>query len=993
MSIKHNHTIHQLFVEQVKKTPDNIAITCDDQNITYQELNTKSNQLAHYIRRQYEKLHKKPLAPDTLIAIYFQRNIEMMIAILAILKAGGAYVPFDPSYPQARIGYMMQNSQVTLLLTQEKFTEELDQFSNQSLLDADYIFVDADWQKISQESNENLPPIACANNLAYVIYTSGSTGNPKAVLIEHKGLVSLVTTTAPNIITNSTAKVSLLHSICFDFSVWVWAVSLSRGAQIILFTEQELPPYKEISKVLQEKQVTIVTLPPTLLELIPPTYNLPELKMIIVGGEKCPQKLVDAWAKNKLFINMYGPTETTIVSTMTFCQAGAAVTIGKAVANTELYILDEKLQPTSPGEIGELYIGGIGVARGYLNHPDLTKEKFISYKNSRVYKTGDLVRLLPDGNLEYVGRNDQQVKIRGYRIELGEIEDTLCKYKDITQCVVNVWSKNESEQVLVAYYATKNKQKLNPKKLREYLQQILPDYMLPAFFVFVTEFSLTANKKIDRQNLPLPYNSYEIENTNNFEVLSYSSEIERKIFEIWSKFLKLPANQFSNTDNFFVLGGDSLLITRVLVAIKKELNIDVPPTIFLANPTIANIVQNSKMSKKKPVLTNSGRNKLETDITIANTIIPSKNFNPNLYHPNNILLTGATGFLGVYLLNAILQKTSATIYCLVRAKNLDQATTKLKQNINKHKFTYLLDNPQVKIIVGDLEKTHLGMTQDDWDFLAKNVDSIYHCGAYVHHIYDYNKLFLANVQSTIELLHLTAQHKNKAFHYISTISSVSNFDDYGYATEDGPSDITPPKSLSGYALSKWVAERILWQAHKRGFNIAIYRPGNIMGDTNFGICHPEQNHLLLLIKSCIQLGVIPNFDDRFEAVPVDVLANAITTLSVQSQSNGRVFNLHHPCQPAWRQFIEWLKEYGFKLKSIAPEIWRQQLQHIDEQNALFPLLTYYLNSSNNELNEASKIRYHTTQKMLTEIGITYPKIDKEYIHKCIDYLVMSCFLG
>jgi len=991
-----NKTIIQLFAEQVKKTPDNIAIICEERSITYQELNEKTNQLAHYICKQYKNFYHVPLTPDTLIAVYQQRNIEVMICIIAILKAGAAYVPLDPHYPKARIGYMLENSQAQLILTQERFTEELDVFSKQSLLCVNYIFVDGHWPNIAKESIDNLEPIAKANNLAYVIYTSGSTGTPKGVLIKHKGVASLILDTAKTIIPGDFAKVLQIYSVCFDVSVWVWTATLTRGATLVILSEQELPPYKEIADVLEKKQVNIAPLPPTLLEMVPPDYDLPKLKTIVVSGEKCPQSLVDTWAKNKIFINAYGPTETTIFSTIAFCQPSQKVTIGNAVANTKIYILDKNLNPTPQGEIGELYIGGIGVARGYLNKPNLTKERFFTYQNSRVYKTGDLVRFLLDGNLDFIGREDQQIKIRGYRVELGEIEDTLCKQKDIAQAVVNVWQKdlqNENEKTLVAYYSSKTNQTLNHEKLRKHLRQFLPEYMLPAFFIFMEEFPLTPNKKIDRKNLPVPFTtpSSTIESTAN----NNDQEIENKLCKIWSELLKIPKTNFTKTDNFFALGGNSLLTARMLLAIKKELNLNIQLMVFLNNPTIANIAQCAAATSDKINTKNTAQNlcaKLAMDSAAADTIIPHTNTNPDLYNPCVILLTGATGFLGIHLLNTLLQKTSATVYCLVRGGNLDTVDSKLKQNIHKHKLEHLSGNPRVKIIIGDLEKPILGIAHDKWLWLATNVDSIYHCGAYVHHVYDYDKLFKANVQSTIELLKLSAENKNKAFHFVSTISSISAFDEYGYATENGPSELSLPVTPSGYALTKMVAERILWRAQKRGFNITIYRPGNITGDTTFGICHPEQNHLLLLLKSCIQLGIVPNIDNNFEALPVDVLANSIIALSLQQQKNGRVFNLHHPYPTVWRQFIAWIQDYGFDLKYVQPEIWRQQLQNIDEKNALFSLLVYYINSDNNEIEDTSKIRYHKTQKILAAADIIYPKVDKDYVFKCVDYLVQCDFL-
>jgi thioester reductase-like protein len=355
------------------------------------------------------------------------------------------------------------------------------------------------------------------------------------------------------------------------------------------------------------------------------------------------------------------------------------------------------------------------------------------------------------------------------------------------------------------------------------------------------------------------------------------------------------------------------------------------------------------------------------------------------------LLTGVTGFLGVYLLNELINTTQAIIYCHIRAANQTAAKQRLQKTLLKYQLKHLVNNPKIKIIIGDLEKKFIGISPNVFKRLAKKVDSIYHCGAYVNHIYHYQQLYPANVRSTRELLKFAALGKNKAFHYISTISCVSNLDDKGYAREACPKQ-NLPKLLCGYTLTKWASERMLCSAMQHGFAITIYRPGNITGSSINGISNPERNHLLLLLKSCIQLGMAPDWDAYFDMVSIDIVAKSIIGLSLEPNSKSRLYNMQNSKPPTWRQFIKWVNKYGFKIKMVKPEIWHKHIRAVDEQNALYPLLTYYLNGGAEELRASAKVKYQKTQKHLHKIGIYYSKYNKDYIFKCLDYLVAISFL-
>ncbi|HEY9657256.1 MAG TPA: amino acid adenylation domain-containing protein, partial [Allocoleopsis sp.] len=435
--------IHQLFEEQVDRTPDAVAVVFENQQLTYRELNQRANQLAHY-------LQTLGVGPEALVGICVERSLEMVIGILGILKAGGAYVPLDPAYPQERLAFMLQDSAVPVLLTQSHLADKLPSHS------AKMRYLDKDWQDIEQQSQENFAGNAKANNLAYVIYTSGSTGKPKGVLLEHRGLCNLAQAKVQQFDVKSSSCVLQFASPSFDASVWEIVIALTGGARLCLGSREKLLPGVQLVGLIQQQRVTHVTLPPSALAVLPET-DLPTLQAIIVGGEPCLPSLAAKWAHNRQFFNAYGPTEATVDATIApYEQSMKIFPIGRPIANTQVYILDRHLQPVPIGVAGELHIGGDGLARGYFNRPELTQEKFIpnpfsDQPGARLYKTGDLARYLPDGNIEFLGRIDHQVKIRGFRIELGEVEATLSQHPDVREAVVTVREDMPGDKRLVAY--------------------------------------------------------------------------------------------------------------------------------------------------------------------------------------------------------------------------------------------------------------------------------------------------------------------------------------------------------------------------------------------------------------------------------------------------------------------------------------------------------------------------------------------------------------
>ena len=636
--------LHELFEYWAKQTPNAPALVFEGQQLTYDELDRRANQLANY-------LQKSGVKAETVVGICIDRSIEMVIGVLGVLKAGGAYLPLDPTYPAERLAFMIEDARIPLLLTQKQFINTLPLQENSLLSSADsrpseirnpkseinnpqVICLDSDWKTIAAESQEKPAINITADNLAYVIYTSGSTGKPKGVAVTHRGLGNVSAAQIEMFGVGPGSRVLQFSSLSFDASVFEIVMAFGSGAALYLGTAERLLPGTNLLRFLRDYAISIVTLPPSALAQLP-FEELPDLKTITVAGEACPVDLANRWGKRHQFFNLYGPTEATIWATAAECNGNLEkMHIGCPIQNTQIYLLDNDLKPTLPGPPGEMYIAGIGLARGYLDRPKLTEERFINYPLGdevgemidltsgsspkrrrevvRLYKTGDLARRLPNGNIEFLGRADHQVKIRGYRIELEEIEATLCQHPRVKQAVVvaqkiqsdsltkeisgvSTVSKrplSNSDQQLVAYLVASDAAKLTSMKLREFLKETLPDYMVPTIFMVLDVLPLTPNGKIDRKALPAPAKS-----RPETIFVAPRNSIEKTVVTIWKDVLGLE--QTGIHDNFFELGGHSLSVATVIARVQEIFNVELPFRSLFEKPTIAEIVRLIETLKKQ----------------------------------------------------------------------------------------------------------------------------------------------------------------------------------------------------------------------------------------------------------------------------------------------------------------------------------------------------------------------------------------------------------
>ncbi len=610
--------VHEWFEDLVQEKPDALAVTFTSRedgadqghHLTYAQLNHRANQLANYLR-------KAGVGPEVLVGICVERSIEMMVGIMGVLKAGGAFVPMDPTYPKERLEYMLEDSGVRVLLSQQRLISDFEfrisesstfQVAGGKLQDAggdpkseipnrqsaidniQVIALDADWEVIAEEDSGNVVSGATPQNLAYVIYTSGSTGRPKGTMLRHQGLCNLATAQTAAFKVGWGSRIMQFSSLSFDASVWETVMALLSGSTLCLASREIVASGSALVEMMRQNRVTTITIPPSVLSVLP-EESLPDLRTIITAGEACSQDLVQRWSPGRHFFNAYGPTETTVCASMHECtiEHQHEPPIGRPIANFQLYILDRHWRPVPIGVPGELHIGGVGLARGYLHRPDLTAEKFVpdpfgKAPGARLYKTGDLARYLPDGNVEFLGRIDFQVKVRGFRIELGEIESVLSQHPSLQDAVVIVREDVPGDKRLVGYLVAKPAAAPSIAELRSYLKARLPEYMVPTSFVTLEKLPLTTNGKVDRNALPAPDQSRpDLES----KYVAPRNDVEEKIAAICAELLGLE--RVGIYDSFFDLGGHSLLATQFISRLREAFQVEIPLRRLFEKPTVAEL--------------------------------------------------------------------------------------------------------------------------------------------------------------------------------------------------------------------------------------------------------------------------------------------------------------------------------------------------------------------------------------------------------------------
>lgn len=886
-------SIDRLFEEQVYETPDAVALVYNSESITYTALNSRAEQLAR-------RLKSKGAQANQLVGLYLERGVSMIIGIIAVLKAGAGYLPLDPESPSERTRYILGDAAPSVVLTEERFLSHL------SLASCETIALNEGWWKNSCCETSDLKPDSNitlgSRGVAYVIYTSGSTGRPKGVVIEHRNVTRLFSVTSSWAEFAPSDVWTLFHSYAFDFSVWELWGALLYGGRVIIVPPLLTRSPQEFYHLLCRESVTVLSQTPGAFKRLidaqqAQSWLRDSLRLVVFGGERLDLSSLRPWtsqhgARTPRLVNMYGITETTVHVTwkeLTESEIRCESTslIGRPISDLEVYLLDAQGQPVPHGVKGEIYVGGEGVARGYLNQPQLTAQRFLpdpfsQESSARMYRSGDLGVRRIDGTLEYIGRNDDQVKIRGFRIELGEIEDQLVQQECVKDAAVIAREDNSGEARLVAYIVPTDpgqESKLLAEALRFRLRQLVPPYMVPSDFVFLTSLPLTNHGKLDRAALPAP----------DIVACGSSSQDppreggETTLARIWESALRVSS--IGRADNFFELGGHSLIALKVVLQVNE---------VFSQTLSVADLYRYPILSEFASRLTGAAESQEEVDLAREAVLDPDVRVRSETSSTRlrSILLTGGTGFVGRFLLQRLIQESNATIYCLVRG-TARTARDRLERVLSQWNLrTDELDR-RIVVVAGDLGQPRLGLESGLYRTLCDEVDTVYHCATSMNHLETYWMAKPTNVGGAVELLRFATMGYAKSVNVISTLSVFGMSDAGRFRIVDEQSSIERERhSVSaGYAASKWVSEKLFVTAMQRGVPCNVFRLGLVWADGAEGR-YDELQREDRLFRSCLLTGLgIKNYQFEMIPTPVDHVSEAVVFLSKRHGRGGGIFHI------------------------------------------------------------------------------------------------------
>ena len=990
MEYNKKQNITQMIEKQCDLTPDNIAITFEDSFITYRELNERANQLARYMK-------KFGIGRNSIVGIMLPRSLEVLVSIFAVLKTGACYIPIDPSFPKNRIDYMLENSNADLLLCFDnsyEFEKTLDvRLHNSKIYDGD---------------NHNLDIINLPTDPSYIIYTSGSTGNPKGVMLNHLALTNLTNSLNNSVefLKNPVDNMSIasITTISFDIFIFETLICLQKGLKIVMANNNEQVTAELLDNLIERHSIKAIQMTPSRMRIFIDNKDklphLADLKYIVLAGEALPDKLLADILEigNITVYNGYGPSETTVFSTFTDVTNYEKVNIGKPIANTQIYILDKDLNTCPIGVPGEIYIAGDGVGIGYINNPEITKERFLSNKfdnTTLYYRTGDLAKYLPNGEIEYIGRIDNQIKIRGLRIELNEIENWILKFPNIEKCVVTPKTDDKDRTFLIAYIVVNNR--IAIANLRSYLGNNMPRYMVPSYFVTLEELPYLPNGKINKKALPLP-NLSTI--NSNEKYCAPRNDLEVKIANAFEKILNV--SPISVKDNFFELGGDSLLAMSLQIELMKISNNITYSDIFMHSTVeeLANKI-NTYLSCTYTEFSAEDFKDISGVLDETNTIYKSLKKNDI----GNILLTGVTGFLGSHILDEYLKQNPKGIaYCLIRTELGLSLEKKLLDKLHFYfgdKYDKLVGN-RIIIINGDIGLDNLGLSEQDSNTLVNSITTVINSAAIVAHFGNYSLFKKINVDGVAHLIEFCKQYK-KRLYQISTLSISGNtFDTGSYIEQNFTHEIIFKEnnffinqSLNNvYVRSKFEAEKLILEAINNGLDGYILRIGNLMprlSDGKFQV-NVNENAYVNRLLAFMKLKAVPDYliDGYTEFTPVDSCAQAILKVVEYPTLKNRIFHLFNHNHVDIKLLLNIFNEYEH-IEILDNEDFVKYINKIlslpDSNELLSGILSDF--DKNKRLIYESNIKLNSdfTIDYLKKTDFKWPIIDKNYLSRFIEKFI------
>ncbi|WP_421525896.1 amino acid adenylation domain-containing protein [Pseudomonas yamanorum] len=929
----------------------------------------------------YRQLHRMSLAiqqrlgpllrhHDTppVIGVCLGKSPELYASILAVLAYGAVYLPLEPGHPLQRQQVMLETAGVAVLLDDGKHPLR-DGFS---ALDVSTLDTAGNPQLMRQRPSMDA---ACM-----VLYTSGTTGQPKGVLLSQHNLAHFTAWFGGHVQLNEHSRVLQFSPLSFDSSLIDIFPSLIAGAELIVPSEDQRRDPQQLVELIRQQRITHAFLPPALLSILPLDQPL-GLAHVITGGDVCEPCVIEQLAGQCRLHNFYGPTEATVLAThRTLLPGDSNRNLGTPIANSQVLILDEQLQPVDEQVMGELYIVGPGVSLGYLNQPRQTAEHFVHLplpdgQTLRAYRSGDLAKWTKSG-IELGGRRDQQVKIRGFRVEPQEVEHCLRSSQLFRQVAVVI---DRDRQILAFVAQPETPDALTA--LKQHARQTLPDYLQPTLCTELVSMPCTPNGKVDRQAL-LALPTQPLPTTHHGEP---HTPMQVQLLNLWSELLGVPVTQLSTDESFFNLGGHSILLSRMLLRIREQFGRSLSLSRFFETPTVRTLA--TLMGDDAPPEAPAGQATRDALRELHLQALPEDRAGER----RKVIVTGANSFLGVHIVEALLAEGALEVACLVRDHPGHSATERFAEALREYRLEHL-DLSRVRVYAADISQPRLGLASEAYEYLAGTFGVLVHNAAHVNHVMDYATLAKDNVEPVLECLRLCETRCKKVFNFISTLSAASSVDAQGQVLETLAATTPPLYIQNGYNLSKWVAERLLGRAAEQGTWVNIHRPGNISFNSRSGVCEPQKNRLMLMLKGSLQLGLVPRLKLNFDLMPVDFLARFVAFHSGRCGDGGTVFNLHNPRPLSWETYVDAFRQAGHAFELVSVAHWQRHLHTVDSRNALFGVLGFYLNGVGEDIGDTSMIRHDNAQRGVEQMGTHYPEKNPALLRKGCEYLKSIGFL-